>query len=1116
MAFSFAFRCLQIDSQLLTFTELPGCAASYVSSVYKAPNSGATECADLSSFRPQIVGITCECAPYTVAGLQRFGEDPRAQQVLHSAQALLDMQPRFFVKESVVLFFTEDAVPRHGMYSAFLTKTQVAYKATLPVYVHDTEAGGSLHRTHGFIFGEETAVADVLPPWVITPPQLTPANAHSYLQPLSSIPSEYIATGTYKRSKVIVAPTAARTPIVVGQLWWGDSSTPLQPGVVVRWKGTMYKADDALPSNPSLIRLIKQQPKGVRKHEQVYVTAKHIPNNVHRGQWYPVFTAFAPLKSPRCWGQLPEGNMCLIEDTSSDPPTVRRLTPLEQYWQMAAAVPSSTQHLVTQRWQQLQQTHASEKQLLGMLAGSITSAMAMWAVSTVNHRLHQFDTFTAAKWHTEVPQQHINSPGMQSNTKRVIMVVFSLWPSPQVLVAADDSMVSIDINSDSREHDSAQQHAERWVQSLGVPTAPFVVGEVAHNGSYQSAYVPIAAPIASIDKWHPSHGARWVTPSQCPQPLALVVNTTIAKAETLVRMTASLAVPSSQARWGAVAASTVTSQAVAPDQSVTPFQVALLKAEQANTTLRQALQTQAYAEAIQHQVTHMESWTSAELNIHDLLSTWIDRVVPQPLTDVPDSFREGKVEEYSSSDLALTPFVSYCDPDHTTWMPLPPNQVKYPGFDPTCEADLYHDFAAVEHTCDTFESLQQQTLESFARDGKLGIRYSNKVSVLPESGRVLGAQGRIFHLTTPQPTLVDFHAPLDTDLNLPFIAHMVGITPPADKSAVLADTDKVTYPDLELVSDLFLGARSKTAMPMHSVFCPHGESLRLNLVAIEDQALELEEKSYASLHSSRPYSPCRYVANGSTERKDDPTRPRTTDNKSAPLKPFIDKDGEWVTSQNYAYKQGQAAPTDTASAPSAVLFPPDPKEKKPALHHIAQDAMVLRHLGDSIDEPVYVCKFDMAAFFDQLPIPYFERHLNLRMLRPQHLFKAASVTHWPGKSTHMAHKRMGFGGTRNSNIGQRFANLIVFVVSYFMDYLEAPHLHQASGYKRTWLEHRKQLNTSSFYRHDRLYTAHMYTDDLIGLTVSVRTAMNFLVAVYLMATHMNVLLAGTYVCTKWR
>ena len=780
----------------------------------------------------------------------------------------------------------------------------------------------------------------------------------------------------------------------------------------------------------------------------------------------------------------------------------------EQYKQLTAAVPAHARDLVQTRWEYLQRTGASDAELIAMVAGSVSSSMAQWAAAVIHSRMLQHEAATTYRCHPLVPQQQLTAPGMGGSVKRVVLVIFCLWPSPQVLIADDYSVLSEDLDDAKRGHDSAQSKAETWIKSLAVPAAPFVVGEVAHEGSYTSAYIPVAAPIPQLSAWAPPTHMQWIAPQQCTGILQLVVTTTIAKTETFVRMTPSLGLPTENIRWGALAPSTVASQPAAPDLDSTPFTSALHKAETANQALRQALMSTPYATAISQQVAAMRSWSAADLDVHSMLSTWVDRVVPQPLEDVPDSFFSTHAETFSTEALALTPFVSFCDPDVTVWMPLPPNQVATPGFDPDTKADLYHDFAWVSRTYKGFEYRQQATLASYAELGEAGVRQCNKVVVIPESARVPGAQGRVFHTHTPKPTLVDFHAPLDTDLNLPFIAHLVGITPPKNKAAPLTHTEHVTYRDLELISDLFLGARSKAPMPMHSVFCPHGESLRLNLAAIEDQALDLQHRGYATLHTSIPYSPCRYVSNGTTERKDDPSRPRLTDNKSAPLKPFKDADGVWVTSQNEAYRQHQS-PSDAQAAPQTSL-PADPKEKKPALHHIAQDAMTLRHLADNIDEPVYICKFDMASFFDQLPVPHHERHLNLRMLRPQHLFQSASVEQWHSNATHMAHKRMGFGGTRNSNIGQRFANFIVFVVSYFMDILEAPDHASATGYKAEWLQNRKQLNAGHLYRQDKVYAAHMYTDDLVGLVVSIRTAMNFLVAVYLMSQQMNVLLAGAH------
>ena len=328
-AFSFAFSCMLLQPHLQAFTELPGQAAAYASTMYGASSLGPTQTADFSHLHPKVVSVTFECAPYTVAGLQKFGTDPRAEQVDHSVHAILHMLPLFFVLENVQEFFSQDSHPKHGMYSKFVAGLATQYAMTSPVFIHDASAGGSLHRTRGFIFAEFKDPSKAMPTWHVQQPAATPTCASSLLQPINDIPQSYIPTGTYKRHKVVTASTSQLKPMVVGEFWWGDHSTPLQPGVIVRWRGSLYKVDDPAKSNPAVVRLIKQQPRGVKRHEQLYVRAARISREMHVGKWYPVFTPFAPLKSPRTWGQMPEGNMCLIEDISTCPPTVRRLTPYE-------------------------------------------------------------------------------------------------------------------------------------------------------------------------------------------------------------------------------------------------------------------------------------------------------------------------------------------------------------------------------------------------------------------------------------------------------------------------------------------------------------------------------------------------------------------------------------------------------------------------------------------------------------------------------------------------------------------------------------------------------------------------------------------------------------------
>ena len=64
--------------------------------------------------------------------------------------------------------------------------------------------------------------------------------------------------------------------------------------------------------------------------------------------------------------------------------------------------------------------------------------MATWVMSKMILRLQQQCAFADSRWHPEVPQMHIDSIGMGDHIKRIVLVVFTLWPELNVLIATDD------------------------------------------------------------------------------------------------------------------------------------------------------------------------------------------------------------------------------------------------------------------------------------------------------------------------------------------------------------------------------------------------------------------------------------------------------------------------------------------------------------------------------------------------------------------------------------------------------------------------------------------------------------------------------------------------------
>ena len=160
----FAAQCLRQPVSLHSFTELHNSAAQHTEARYNARHLGPTETAQFGEDPVDMATVTFECAPYTPSGLQRFGDDKRAIQAVHSATALVNMAPKVFVLENVKEFYTEDSHPRHGVYSKFVRSMAVrGYELSPPPMLMDSQSGGCIYRTRMFIFGEESRPHMVCP-----------------------------------------------------------------------------------------------------------------------------------------------------------------------------------------------------------------------------------------------------------------------------------------------------------------------------------------------------------------------------------------------------------------------------------------------------------------------------------------------------------------------------------------------------------------------------------------------------------------------------------------------------------------------------------------------------------------------------------------------------------------------------------------------------------------------------------------------------------------------------------------------------------------------------------------------------------------------------------------
>ena len=570
---------------------------------------------------------------------------------------------------------------------------------------------------------------------------------------------------------------------------------------------------------------------------------------------------------------------------------------------------------------------------------------------------------------------------------------------------------------------------------------------------------------------------------------------------------------------GATSAASVAVSASAPEDVLIPFEYAVSRAARSTKHLRAHMLSSDAARVIQAQVDGMGSLCPAAFDVKAVMSSFADRIMDPLIQEVPLSVQSSGCQNFADQYYATLPFDESCLPPATSWYPLLPEQQLPSGFAPEYESDLYHHLPSVRQMNNLWFGEELENMDHMASHPAATRRLHSNRRVIPESQRVPPARGLIFDVSANRRVqITKFHAPITTQFNRPFIAHITGITALPSNPGASLPAQSPLFHDLELLSDVMLGCRLKAPVHTHSVYQRHMLSLAQNITGIEKQAVQKRQRGIADVHQHTTYSPSRYVACGSVIRKDNPGNPRNTDNHSDPLEAFMDEDGCVVESLNDSNhrvsKHPEQAVPSRSLAPERLQQKPftvDPDEQKCTIPQIVSDAMVLKHVGDKTGQEVFISKFDMAFFFDQFVLAIQERWKNFRFLRviPE-LVELSQLPkqHWVGM--HQAHQRLGFGGRRNSKIAQRFAHLFVWVVDLYLTRLEEPYIQGASGYIREWLQIRQCMNSECKTNQARRHALHMYTDDLIALTLSGEASRNLVVAVYLAADNLGVVLAEVY------
>ena len=436
---------------------------------------------------------------------------------------------------------------------------------------------------------------------------------------------------------------------------------------------------------------------------------------------------------------------------------------------------------------------------------------------------------------------------------------------------------------------------------------------------------------------------------------------------------------------------------------------------------------------------------------------WADRFVPPPLADIPDELRAQARDFSSCAHLASLPFAQRCAIPVT--QPLPPPAAQQPcadGWTPRCLEDVL--------TPDAIRRIQLKLAElrkwhAARRRGEearrplplaLGIR-----AFQPR------ARGRLWDLRACKadgsgtPVLMDtVTPPFQTHLQVEYIEQLF---------ASLADR--------ELVSMLRFGVCVHAQLEPQIVIMPNLLSLYDGQSGIDEAARAVSELSsfgWWQQHDFIPFAPWRCAPRGAVPRKDGGVARGIVDQGAPRVPLFTRPEHEPVQSLNDACRAGKTR-----------------VEIKPRFADLARNASILRHIADSIDQPVFTIAFDFSKYFHQC------------FFRPDELHRMGSMLPLSGDDglasellsihTEMV---MSMGLVPSSEIAQRLANALMQVFAQRLRAAEQQQQWPQSAREREWREQRAALPHDMLGPADRMFDCMMYTDDPIWTVVGVqRTAL---------------------------
>ena len=489
------------------------------------------------------------------------------------------------------------------------------------------------------------------------------------------------------------------------------------------------------------------------------------------------------------------------------------------------------------------------------------------------------------------------------------------------------------------------------------------------------------------------------------------------------------------------------------------------------------------------------------------LSTWIDRVGTGPLVQhLPIALRDGD----DSSDVGLRgrPFSSRFSP--TTSIPLlqPVSQLDS-GFRPRGFKDMLEQGAIDK--LHSFFNLQASNLAAIRRFGIQVRRIPNAFKdlgfgqavehieplVIGQDEFLPAARGiiwdcrelDIYGFCSP----LDYSAPPNSDLNRGFILHHYG------------PSGLFPWPDQELISQVVNGVQFQANLPLQIVLLPHLVSLPLGFSSVEKEIVKFLENSWYQRTDGLPFLPIRSMGQGAASRKSEPLKFRRTTDGGGPRRPIFDRQGVQAVSFNDAIGLHDLSLGDEAARSGAATKWPA-SEVKPRIEDLMHDSAVLRHAGSTVfREPLVGFTDDFARYFTQFPVHTSELwKTNLLWSFPLEVEAKNQFSSF----SFVTEKRLGFGLSLSPSIAQRFSELVLADFrtrldaeedQYFdsilssssnvcsgadpKDILEAAGRADGMTAACRWIQQRRFLSRITNRNELRLYSAHLYTDDLAVVVV---------------------------------